>query len=178
MLASARPTGSAAEPSAFGERLRRFRHRAGLSQEQLAERAGLAVSAVGALEQGLRRRPYPHTVAVLARALGLSPEEHAALMAAARASRGARAVATEAAPIERPPSNLPAPRTALIGRAPETAHLRGLLADPAARLVTVTGTGGVGKTGLALHVAHAARDRFAARARKAHPLRGRAGREP
>ena len=55
----------------FGEHLRRLRVAAGLSQEALAERAGLSVQAVGALETGKRRRPYPNTVSALADALGL-----------------------------------------------------------------------------------------------------------
>jgi transcriptional regulator with XRE-family HTH domain len=45
--------------SSFGERLRRLRIAAGLSQEALAERSGLSVQAIGALETGKRRRPYP-----------------------------------------------------------------------------------------------------------------------
>jgi transcriptional regulator with XRE-family HTH domain len=39
--------------------------RAGLTQEVLAERAGLSLATLGALEQG-RRQPRPHTVAALA----------------------------------------------------------------------------------------------------------------
>ena len=58
----------------FGERLRRLREAAGLTQEQLAERAGLTAKRIGALERGERRRPYPHTVRALANALGLSDE--------------------------------------------------------------------------------------------------------
>ena len=68
--------------SAFGERLRRLRVAAGLSQEALAERAGLSVQAIGALETGKRRRPYPHTVAALAEALGPMERERAAHTAA------------------------------------------------------------------------------------------------
>ena len=45
--------------SPFGERLRRLRVAAGLSQEALAERAGVSAQAIGALETGKRRRPYP-----------------------------------------------------------------------------------------------------------------------
>ena len=56
---------------AFGDVLRRQREAAGLSQEALAERAGLTADAVSALERGARRRPYPHTVRALADALGL-----------------------------------------------------------------------------------------------------------
>ncbi|MFD8492972.1 helix-turn-helix domain-containing protein [Amycolatopsis sp. NPDC059657] len=63
----------------FGLELRRLRERARLTQEQLAEKAGLSSNAISSLERGVRRRPYPHTVNVLATALGLSAEEDRAL---------------------------------------------------------------------------------------------------
>jgi transcriptional regulator with XRE-family HTH domain len=47
----------------FGEQLRRYRETMGLSQEELAERAGLTANAVGALERGERRRPYQSPLA-------------------------------------------------------------------------------------------------------------------
>jgi predicted ATPase/DNA-binding CsgD family transcriptional regulator len=53
----------------------------------------------------------------------------------------------------RPRSNLPAPTSRLVGRAGECATLVALLHDPATRLVSLTGIGGVGKTRLALEVA-------------------------
>ena len=65
--------------SSFGERLRRLRVAAGLSQEALAERSGLSVQAIGALETGKRRRPYPHTVAALVGALELTESQRAEL---------------------------------------------------------------------------------------------------
>jgi predicted ATPase/DNA-binding CsgD family transcriptional regulator len=49
--------------------------------------------------------------------------------------------------------NLPAPRTSLIGREDEVAAVRRLLLDAEGRLVTLTGTGGCGKTRLALRLA-------------------------
>jgi transcriptional regulator with XRE-family HTH domain len=57
--------------------------RSGLTQEQLAERAGISTNAISALERGERRHPYPHTVRVLASALGLDAEASSALEAAA-----------------------------------------------------------------------------------------------
>jgi predicted ATPase/DNA-binding winged helix-turn-helix (wHTH) protein len=53
-----------------------------------------------------------------------------------------------------PIANLPSETTRLIGRDDEAAEIAGLLST--ARLVTLTGVGGVGKTRLALHVARRA----------------------
>ncbi len=56
---------------------------------------------------------------------------------------------------DRPRSNLPRPPTALIGRELENAHIRKVLSAPHGdHLVTLTGPGGVGKTRLAIDVAH------------------------
>ncbi len=51
------------------------------------------------------------------------------------------------------PSNLPVPATPFLGREPELERLSAMLCDPAARVVTVTGPGGIGKTRLALQAA-------------------------
>ena len=60
------------------------------------------------------------------------------------------------------PSNLPVFSTALVGRAKELAALQQLLLRPEARLVTVTGPGGIGKSRLAVGAARDAAENFAA----------------
>ncbi len=57
--------------------------------------------------------------------------------------------------------NLPAPTTHLIGREAELAQLAGLLQQPTYRLITLSGSGGIGKTRLALQVASELLDDFA-----------------
>jgi transcriptional regulator with XRE-family HTH domain len=69
---------SAQETSAFGALLRRHRQAAGLTQEELAERARLSARAVIDLERGARLTPRRETVALLAEALGLPPTERGA----------------------------------------------------------------------------------------------------
>jgi DNA-binding SARP family transcriptional activator/predicted ATPase len=68
----------------------------------------------------------------------------------------------EAGPFGAPaPHNLPAPLTPLVGRGAELATLAGRLADPACRLVTLTGPGGSGKSRLALEAGLRQRAHFA-----------------
>ena len=130
----------------FGARLRRLREAAGLSQEELAERAGLSRKAISVLERGERKRPYPHTVRSLADALGLPEDERASLLASVP-GRGAGPIVAPAAGSG--PNLPPAPPTPLVGREKELEEVAGFLSRSETRLLTLTGTGGVGKTRLA-----------------------------
>lgn len=132
----------------FAGQLRRFRERAALTQEELGSRAGLSGKAIGALERGERRRPYPHTVRALADALGLDDAERESLTAASRPDS------------EGPVRSIPPPATPLIGRDADREEIVGLLRSGETRLLTLTGPGGVGKTSLALDVGRALAPEF------------------
>ena len=59
----------------FGKRLKALREAAGLTQQQLAVKAGLSVSNLSQLEQGQKTDPRISTVAALAGALGVTCDE-------------------------------------------------------------------------------------------------------
>ena len=144
----------------FGARLRTMRRAAGLTQEELASRAGLSPNAVGALERGARRRPQPHTVRALSDALNLPEGERAALLASVPERGGTPGDAERHPPASPGVPALPRPATPLVGREREVAEVRGLLAQRNVRLLTLTGIGGVGKTRLAAEVAREAAGNF------------------
>jgi predicted ATPase/DNA-binding SARP family transcriptional activator len=76
------------------------------------------------------------------------------LLASAGAAAGRDIAADQPPPVPKAPaSSLPGAVTKLVGREPDLAALRALLADPNARLVTLIGPGGVGKTRLVLELA-------------------------
>ena len=171
------------EPAPFGALLLRLRAAAGLTQEQLALRAGLSPDAISALESGKRRTPRFTTVEVLAAALALDGQQRNELVAAARSTAGGGtggAVTTgqtsTVAGAERDTGGTAvtertgghggaarAPRrqswrslaapTPLVDRAQELDTIVRSLAAGDTRLLTLTGPAGVGKTRLALEAA-------------------------
>lgn len=138
-----------ADPPPFAAVLQHYRQQAGLTQEELAERAQLSARGISDLERGVRQQPRPHTVRLLAAALHLSPDDRAVFE---RAAHPGSSLAASAPPRTRLPL-LPTPPTPLLGRAHDVARVRALLARADVRLMTLVGTGGVGKTRVALQVA-------------------------
>jgi predicted ATPase/DNA-binding XRE family transcriptional regulator len=134
-------------PGTFGVQLKKLREAAGFTQEELATIAGLSVHAVSALERGQRQRPQVDTVRALSAALDLTAATREQLLTTARTPahdrRGDAAIGV----------SLPLALTRLVGRDEDVKALRQWLADSSARLITLTGPGGAGKTRLALEIA-------------------------
>src|SRR6476646_5598554 len=122
-------------PGSFGAQLKALREAAGYTQEELATIAGLSVHAISALERGERRRPHVETVRALSAALDLTTAARDALLKSARQPAHATAVD------ELNGVSLPLALTVLLGRDADVQTLGQWLADPAARLITLTGPG-------------------------------------
>jgi tetratricopeptide (TPR) repeat protein/transcriptional regulator with XRE-family HTH domain len=144
------------DAGALGNLLCTCRRRAGLSQEELAERSGLSARAIGNLERGSARWPHPDSARRLADALGLRGQARVQFFATA-----GRQPAHDAYVV---PRQLPFPVAQFAGRQGELAALTSLLdragTAPAAVIAAIGGPPGVGKTALAVHWAHKVADRF------------------
>jgi predicted ATPase/DNA-binding XRE family transcriptional regulator len=129
-----------------------------MTQAELAVRAGLSERAISDLERGLKT-PQRATIRLLIDALGLPPDLAEAFGLSAR-------VRTQPLEVTAPDlHNLPTTLTSLVGRDEAAGRLEQLLNplaphSPRARLVTLTGAGGCGKTRLAIEVARRAMPDF------------------
>jgi transcriptional regulator with XRE-family HTH domain len=144
-----------ADGPTFGELLGPHRLAAHLTQEELAERAQLSRRAIQELERGTRSRPRRETVHLLAEALGLDTPARASLEVAARL---ARTPGTNGLSLAHLRVELPVLLSNFVGRERELAQVSRLLG--VARLVTLTGAGGIGKTRLAMRVASSVAHQF------------------
>jgi predicted ATPase/DNA-binding XRE family transcriptional regulator len=132
--------------------LKRHRLTAGLTQDELAERAQISVRAISDLERGVRRAPHKDTLRLLAEALRLSDDERALLLESARQARRTQASVSLALPFTSV-GDFPVTLTPLIGREREEAAIAHLLLQDDLRLLTLTGPAGIGKTRLATEAA-------------------------
>ena len=135
----------------FGAWVRRRRKALDLTQVELASRVGCTESMIRKLEADTRR-PSKQIAARLAAALEILHEERPRFLKAARAELTVDQLAAPAA-LRTPQSEYSlslSPTTALIGREDELADIIRLLRRPGLRMLTLTGTGGSGKTRLAL----------------------------
>ncbi len=145
-----------------------FRMGRGLSQERLADRSGMSVRAIRDLEHGKVDRPRRSSIAVLADALALTDAERAAIEQAVVDGNGRTedsAVAASLPTARTVPRQLPPDIEDFTGRDAAlerlTARVRGRRrGSTAAMVMAVVGKAGVGKTTLAIHLAHQLRSLF------------------
>jgi tetratricopeptide (TPR) repeat protein/transcriptional regulator with XRE-family HTH domain len=149
----------------FAGLLRQLRAEAKLTQEELAEAAGLSPRSVSDLERGINRTAHKDTALLLADALSLAGPVRERFVAAARgkapaadvlaARTGVMPAAFAAAAIR----GLPRDIGSFTGRQAELAQLMGTLAEAAAvggvvGIHAIDGMAGIGKTTFAVHAAH------------------------
>jgi tetratricopeptide (TPR) repeat protein len=146
-----------AHPVSFNELLRRHRRAAGLSQEILAQRAGLSRRAISDLERVFSRVPRQDTVELLAEALGLIGQERSLFLTAATTSHQHRASHPPTAAAGTTAPRHQAALTPLVGRSQELAELDRHLQGDGPPLLLLAGEPGIGKTRLLREAAERAR---------------------
>ena len=151
----------------FGRWMRKRRETLGLTQVALAQAAGYSAAMIRKIEND-ERRPSEEGAALLAEALEIRPEQRDGFLRVVRQERAVDFLGAvddvEPFPWQmatRPRSNLPLPATLFVGREEELARFGELVADPSCRLVTLVGLAGIGKSRLALEMAHSQLERFA-----------------
>ena len=149
----------------FAGLLRQLRTETKLTQEELAEAAGLSPRSVSDLERGIHRTAHKDTAGLLADALGLAGPVRALFVAAAR-GRGPAAQVLAAVQEVAPGAaaaaasrTLPRDTASFTGREREVARLLEDLTPRAADgrvagIHAIDGMAGIGKTTFALHAAH------------------------
>jgi tetratricopeptide (TPR) repeat protein/transcriptional regulator with XRE-family HTH domain len=145
-------------PVRFADVLRGLRTGAGLTQEELAEAAGLTSRAISDLERGVVSTPHKDTVRLLADALHLDGPARAQFEAVARDRTGPGGVSASGAAATR---TLPRDIASFTGRRDELAELVDA-AGPGGvvSIQAIGGMAGVGKTAFAVHAAHRLAGRF------------------
>jgi predicted ATPase/transcriptional regulator with XRE-family HTH domain len=151
--------------TSFGRWLRARRRALDLTQDDLARWVGCSVVTIRKIEAD-ERRPSRQIAERLANCLKIPAEERAAIITLARGERYLDPTSVEVPerPLHappRPPTNLPAPLTHLIGRKQDNAAVRNALLRGETRLLTLLGPPGIGKTRLSITVARDIQDAFA-----------------
>ena len=147
--------------TAFGGLLRQLRTEAGLTQEELAEAAGLSPRSVSDLERGINRTARKDTAVLLSSALGLAEPARDAFVAVARGLAPAADVLAATRVAQTRAWNVPARNPGFTGRDELLADVRRrLLSADRAVVQALLGMGGIGKTQLATEYAHRFADSY------------------
>jgi predicted ATPase/transcriptional regulator with XRE-family HTH domain len=151
----------------FGKWVKRRRKALDLTQQELAQKVGCSLATIIKVEAE-ERRPSRQIAELLAKQLDIPPDQRDLFLKIARQEKGtlhldslpSPSSPTIAPQYKQPRNNLPAPLTPLLGREHEVAMVLQQLSDPACRLLTLNGPGGVGKTRLALEIGQRVKDTF------------------
>lgn len=140
----------------FGYWVMRRRKALDLTRTDLAQWVSCSAETIKKIERD-ERRPSRQVAELLALALAVPENERELFLEAARGERPVDSLSLLEKPLSPSPisHNLPPQTTPFVGREGELAALATYLADPATRLATILGPGGMGKTRLALAAAEA-----------------------
>lgn len=154
------------EATSFGNWIRQRRRALDLTQDELAARVGCSLSAIRKIEAD-ERRPSRQIAELLAQTLEISQTDQERFLKIARMELGSERLPAASLPVAMAPAHggngahpvvaarpLPTPATPLVGREVEVAHISEILLSQDCRLLTLAGPGGIGKTRLAIAVAH------------------------
>lgn len=153
----------------FGEWIKQRRTHLRFTQRAIAEQVFCSTAMIKKIEAD-ERQPSAELAELLAEALQVPPVYRPAFLACARGERpvdtlpatfdGSGVGETDTTPLLAR-ATLPNPATPFVGRATELADIASLLANGGCRLLTLVGSGGVGKTRLAIKAARTAQSAFA-----------------
>lgn len=151
----------------FGNWVRKRRKALDLTQQELAKQVGCSVSLVFKIESD-ERRPSRQVAELLAEKLDIPTDQRTLFLKIARQEKSTSSL-NSIPPLSRielastpklNPGNLPLPPTPLVGREHEVNVIARQLQEPACRLLTLTGVGGIGKTRLAIEAGRQLESRF------------------
>ena len=152
----------------FGTWIKRRRKALDLTQQQLAQEIGCSPSLIFKIESD-ERRPSRQMAELLAEKLDIPPEQRPNFLKTARQEKSIASLETipplsafePDSASKKNPGNLPVSPTPLVGREHELNVITNQLLEPACRMLTLTGPGGIGKTRLSIEVARQLEIHFA-----------------
>ena len=152
----------------FGTWVKRRRKALDLTQQELAGQIGCSPSLIFKIESD-ERRPSRQMADLLAEKLDIPADQRALFLKIARQEKSSDSLdaippLSPLTPVSAPKprhTHLPVSPTPLIGREHELNLIPKQLLEPACRLLTLTGPGGIGKTRLAIEVGRTLEPHFA-----------------